>query len=151
MNEIRNEQQPVGGNSLLRIAWQSTFVLLLFAIAGVAAPDTFGIAVAVVSLVMFGLGLVFLLLALLGGLRRSRLEEVTVSGLFLLHEAAPRRIQRLFLWCLVFQLVTGLTAAGLRPYTEIAFAVLAPTVLFGSAALWSAQHGSFAARGNDPS
>ena len=151
MNEMYSEEQPGEGTFLVRIAWQSTFALLVLAVAGVLAPDTFGLVVAVLSIVMFGSGLLFLLLALLGGLRRSRLEEVTVSGLFLLHEAAPRKIQRLFLWCLVFQLVTGLTAAGLRPYTEIAFAVLAPTVLFGSAALWSAQHGSFAARGNDPS
>ena len=75
----------------MRIAWQSTFALLVLAVAGVLAPDTFGLVVAVLSIVMFGLGLLFLLLALLGGLRRSRLEEVTVSGLFLLHEAAPRK------------------------------------------------------------
>ncbi len=148
---MQGEQQSGGSSYLVRIAWQSTFMLLMFAVAGVAAPDNFGVAVAVLSLLMFGLGLAFLLLALLGGLRRSRMEEVTVAGLFLLHETAPKKIQRLFLWCLVFQLVTGFTAAGLRPYTEIAFAILAPTVLFGSAALWSAQHGSFTGRGNDPS
>ena len=151
MNEMYSEEQPGEGTFLVRIAWQSTFALLVLAVAGVLAPDTFGLVVAVLSIVMFGLGLLFLLLALLGGLRRSRLEEVTVSGLFLLHETAPRKIQRLFLWCLVLQLATSLTAAGLRPYTEIAFAVLAPTVLFGSAALWSARHGSFTARGSGPS
>ena len=151
MNEMYSEEQPGEGTFLVRIAWQSTFALLVLAVAGVLAPDTFGLVVAILSIVMFGLGLLFLLLALLEGLRRSRLEEVTVSGLFLLHETAPRKIQRLFLWCLVFQLATSLTAAGLRPYTEIAFAVLAPTVLFGSAALWSARHGSFTARGSGPS
>ena len=151
MTDIR--RTPHGGESsyLIRLAWQSTCFLLLLAALGVVAPDTFGVVVAALSLVLFGLGLGLLFLALLKGLRRSRLEEVTVSGLFLLHETAPRKIQRLFLWCLLFQLAVAITAAGLRPYTEIAFVVLAPTVLFGAAALWAAQHGSFIARGNDPS
>ena len=74
MNEMYSEEQPGEGTFLVRIAWQSTFALLVLAVAGVLAPDTFGLVVAVLSIVMFGLGLLCLLLALLGGCRRSLLE-----------------------------------------------------------------------------
>jgi hypothetical protein len=135
---------------LVGLAWQSTALLALAAVAGVTSPDAFGIVLAVISSAMFVLGLVFLLLALLGGLRRSRVEEVTVTGLFLLHETAPRAIRRRFLWCLMIQLALAFVAAGFRPYSQIAFVLLAPMFVFGSAALWSAQYGIFSARGCDP-
>ncbi|MBM35660.1 MAG: hypothetical protein CL460_00635 [Acidimicrobiaceae bacterium] len=138
------------GTYLVRLAWQSTTLLALAAVAGVTAPGSFGIVLAVLSSAMFVLGLVFLLLALLGGLRRSRVEEITVTGLFLLHDTAPRAIRRLFLWCLMIQLSLAFVAAGLRPYTQIAFVILAPMFVFGSAALWSAQYGIFSGRGCDP-
>ena len=138
------------GTYLVRLAWQSTVLLAVAAAAGVTSPDSFGIVVAVLSSAMFVLGLVFLLLALLGGLRRSRVEEVTVTGLFLLHQTAPRVIRRLFLWCLMIQSALAFVAAGFRPYTEIAFVILAPLFVFGSAALWSAQYGIFSGRGCDP-
>ena len=135
------------GQSLLRLTWQSTLVLAVLAAFGLMAPEPSGPFVVTVSLTMFVLGLFLLLFGLMHGLRRSRVEKVSVFGLFLLQNSAPRSIQRLFAWSMVVQLVVAVTAAALRPYTDIAFVILAPMLPVGSAALWSAQHGIFPERG----
>ena len=137
------------GKSLLRLAWQSTLLLAVVAAFGLMAPESSHLFVVTASLTMFVLGLFLFVFGLMYGLRRSRVEEVTVAGLFLLQNSAPRSIRRQFAWLTITQLVVPLTAAALRPYTDIAFVILAPMLPVGSAALWSAQHGFFPERGCD--
>jgi hypothetical protein len=114
------------------------------------APESSAPFVVTVSVTMFVLGLFLLLFGLLYGLKRSRVETITVAGLFLLQNSAPRSTQRLFAWSMVLQLVVAFTAAALKPYTDITFVLLAPILPVGSAALWSAQHGFFPERDCDP-
>ena len=137
------------GQPLLRLAWQSTLALAVVATFGLMAPESSGPFVVTACLTMFVLGLLLFVFGLMYGLRRSRVEAVTVAGLFLLQNSAPRSIRRQFAWLTITQLVVALTAAALRPYTDIAFVILAPMLPVGSAALWSAQHGFFLERGCD--
>ncbi|GIT68790.1 MAG: hypothetical protein Ct9H300mP26_4770 [Acidimicrobiales bacterium] len=137
------------GQPLLRLAWQSTLALAVVATFGLMAPESSGPFVVTACLTMFVLGLLLFVFGLMYGLRRSRVEAVTVAGLFLLQNSAPRSIRRQFAWLTITQLVVALTAAALRPYTDIAFVILAPMLPVGSAALWSAQHGFFPERGCD--
>ena len=137
------------GQPLLRLAWQSTLVLAVVAAFGLMAPESSGPFVVTACLTMFVLGLLLFVFGLMYGLRRSRVEAVTVAGLFLLQNSAPRSIRRQFAWLTITQLVVALIAAALRPYTDIAFVILAPMLPIGSAALWSAQHGFFPERGCD--
>ena len=137
------------GKSLLRLAWQSTLLLAVVAAFGLMAPESSHLFVVTASLTMFVLGLFLFVFGLMYGLRRSRVETVTVTGLFLLQNSAPRSIQRQFAWSTIAQLVVAFTAAALKPYTDIAFVILAPMLPVGSAALWSAQHGFFPERGCD--
>ena len=137
------------GQPLLRLAWQSTLALAVVATFGLMAPESSGPFVVTACLTMFVLGLFLFVFGLMYGLRRSRVEAVTVAGLFLLQNSAPRSIRRQFAWLTITQLVVALTAAALRPYTDIAFVILAPMLPVGSAALWSAQHGFFPERGCD--
>ena len=137
------------GKSLLRLAWQSTLLLVVVAAFGLMAPESSRLFVVTASLTMFVLGLFLFEFGVMYGLRRSRVETVTVTGLFLLQNSAPRSIQRQFAWSTIAQLVVAFTAAALRPYTDIAFVILAPMLPVGSAALWSAQHGFFPERGCD--
>ena len=137
------------GKSLLRLAWQSTLLLAVVAAFGLMAPESSRLFVVTASLTMFVLGLFLFVFGLMYGLRRSRVETVTVAGLFLLQNSAPRSIQKQFAWSTIAQLVVAFTAAALRPYTDIAFVILAPMLPVGSAALWSAQHGFFPERGCD--
>ena len=135
------------GQPLLRLAWQSTLALAVVATFGLMAPESSGPFVVPACLTMFGL--LLFVFGLMYGLRRSRVEAVTVAGLFLLQNSAPRSIRRQFAWLTITQLVVALIAAALRPYTDIAFVILAPMLPVGSAALWSAQHGFFPERGCD--
>ena len=137
------------GQPLLRLAGQSTLALAVVATFGLMAPESSGLFVVTACLTMFVLGLLLFVFGLMYGLRRSRVEAVTVAGLFLLQNSAPRSIRRQFAWLTITQLVVALTAAALRPYTDIAFVILAPMLPVGSAALWSAQHGFFPERGCD--
>lgn len=137
------------GQPLLRLAWQSTLALAVVATFGLMAPESSGPFVVTACLTMFVLGLLLFVFGLMFGLRRSRVEAVTVAGLFLLQNSAPRSIRRQFAWLTITQLVVALIAAALRPYTDIAFVILAPMLPVGSAALWSAQHGFFPERGCD--
>ena len=137
------------GQPLLRLAWQSTLALAVVATFGLMAPESSGPFVVTACLTMFVLGLLLFVFGLMFGLRRSRVEAVTVAGLFLLQNSAPRSIRRQFAWLTITQLVVALIAAALRPYTDIAFVILAPMLPIGSAALWSAQHGFFPERGCD--
>ena len=137
------------GKSLLRLAWQSTLLLVVVAAFGLMAPESSRLFVVTACLTMFVLGLLLFVFGLMYGLRRSRVEAVTVAGLFLLQNSAPRSIRRQFAWLTITQLVVALIAAALRPYTDIAFVILAPMLPVGSAALWSAQHGFFPERGCD--
>ena len=137
------------GQPLRRLAWQSTLALAVVATFGLMAPESSGPFVGTACLTMFVLGLLLFVFGLMYGLRRSRVEAVTVAGLFLLQNSAPRSIRRQFAWLTITQLVVALIAAALRPYTDIAFVILAPMLPVGSAALWSAQHGFFPERGCD--
>ena len=145
---VRDGGNP--GQYLLRLAWLSTILLAIVAALGLAASEDFLPFVVAVSSSMFLLGSFLLLLGLLYGLRRSRAEIVTVAGLFLLQGSAPSMVRRVFAWSIAFQFTIAFSAAAVRPYTEIAFVILAPMLPLGSAALWSAQHGFFAQRGSGP-
>ena len=50
---------------------------------------------------------------------------------------------------LVAQAAIAATAAALRPFTSVAFAVLAPMWGLGLAGQWGARHGHFAPRVRD--
>lgn len=139
------------GRHLLRLSWLSTVALAVVAAAGLVASDDFIPVVVTFSAAMFLLGSLLLLLGLLYGLKRSRDEIVTVIGLFFMQDSAPSTVRRVFAWSMAFQFAIALTAAGIRPYTEMAFVILAPMVPLGSAALWSSQHGFFPRRSNGPS
>ena len=93
------------GKSLLRLAWQSTLLLAVVAAFGLMAPESSHLFVVTASLTMFVLGLFLFVLGLMYGPRRSRVETVTVTGLFLLQNSAPRSIQRQFAWSTIAQLV----------------------------------------------
>jgi len=108
-----------------------------------------------------GLHVVVCLLLLLGGVAaaalafvravgRSRTELVDVAGLFLLLGSAPRRTRR-WLWAAVAaQSAVGVAAAATRPYTSLAFGVLAPLWAYGLTILWNATYGAFPPRPVQP-
>ncbi len=135
---------PAPGAALLKASWGGTVVFVVTAGVAAAVPDA-GVPALVVALVLFVGGTGAFAAALLRAAGRSRREELTMGGLFLL-EGAPKAIRRQFFAALVIEVVAAFVTAGLRPNSSLAFGILAPVWGEGVAALWAARHGTFPAR-----
>lgn len=99
-----------------------------------------------VCTVLLAGGLVASGLAFVRAIGRSRSELVDVAGLFLLLGSAPRRT-RWWLWgAVAAQVAVGVAGAAARPYTSLAFGVLAPLWAYGLTILWNATYGAFPPR-----
>ena len=105
------------------------------------------VPLAALDLVAFGAGCVAYLLAYATAVARSRTDAIGLGALFFLAEgAAPPAVRRSFwLWTSV-QVVVGVAAAAVRPFTAVAFGVLVPIVGLSLMGLWSARHGRFPGR-----
>lgn len=101
--------------------------------------------IAIFDLILFVLGCLVFARTLLTAAQRSRTEELSVTGIWLL--AGQRRdIQRWLLGCLAAQVVIALVAAAMRPYSSVAFGVLVPTLGLGLCGLWAVRSGTFPPR-----
>jgi ribosome-associated toxin RatA of RatAB toxin-antitoxin module len=122
-------------------------VLAVVLVPGLVDPDGVGgLITALGSLALFGVGLAACCVAYLTAAQRSRSEEVTVQSAFLLAGSAPIRVRRDLYGALAAQVVLAVTAAGVRPFTPVAFGVLAPMWGLGAMAMWGARYGSFPPR-----
>jgi hypothetical protein len=135
------------GARLVQLDIVGTGLLVATSAAAAAAPDTFRYPHAGLSIVLFAIGTGTLLWAYLVGISRSRTDLVDIAGLFLLSgPVAPEPTRRTFRLALAIQVVAVVVAASIRPFTEVAFGVLAPMYGLGLMALWGARHGTFPAR-----
>lgn len=137
------------GAGIVNAGFAGTGALLAAAVAGVADPDGFGGLTAVVSGVLFAIGIVAFLWGYANGVVRSREEKITLGGLFFLSHTAPRVVRFRLRGALAVQVVVATVAASVRPYTAVAFAVLAPMFGLGLLALWGARFGTFFRRDED--
>ena len=112
------------------------------------------VLIAVVSLVLFAVGVATSLWAYTSALERSRVEEVGVANLYLLTGAtAPRPVKRAMTIALTVQVVAALAGAsvgvaGLKgnQVNALAFGVLVPMFGIGMNGLWAARYGSYGPR-----
>ena len=137
------------GDRILQAATWSTVVLAVTAGAAVAWPDTMAVPYAVVGITAFVAGCGIFLWSFAIALGRSRTEELSVAGLYFLTGSAPKDVQRRLLGALVVQSVIVVAAAAVRPFTAVAFGVLAPMLGLGLVGLWGARYGTFPER-DDP-
>lgn len=131
---------------IIRASLAGTAVFVVVAGAGVALPDTLGVAVVVVSLLLFAAGCVAFVLTLLRAAERSRREAVTLPGLWWLSGSAPSPVRRLLIGSFVVEVLVAFGAASARPFTGVAFGILAPIYALGLLGLWGARHGTFGPR-----
>lgn len=148
MNDSAGDEtaQTAAGTTLVNLAWAGTGLLVAAGVAGVLAPDTLGIVTAVVACALFAVGCAAFLWAYAVGVSRSRDEQVTLAGLFFGAGSVPREIAFRLRMALVVQVVAAGAAASIRPFTDLAFAVLAPIFGLGMLSLWSARHGTYPPR-----
>jgi hypothetical protein len=124
-----------------------TAALVATSAAAAIAPSTFTLVHATLSVVLFLIGTVALLWAYAVGISRSRADAVDIPGLFLLSgPVAPADVRAAFRIALAVQVVAVVVAASIRPFTEVAFGILAPMYGLGLMALWGGRHGAFPPR-----
>ncbi len=124
------------GWKLVQTTWSATALLAVALAAGLAAPSVFGIVVVVVSLVMFCGGMAAFVWSYFIAADRSRTEELSVAGLYLLAEGAPRWARLHMMGSMGAQVVIAMVAALARSYMFVAFGILAPLFGMGLAGLW---------------
>lgn len=138
---------PPQGAGLVNVTFAGTGLLVGSSAAAAALPDTFGLAHAVLSCVLFAVGTGGLLWAYALGVSRSRTDAVSLVGLFFLGGgAAPPDVRRPFRVALGVEVVAVVAAAAVRPYTEVAFGILAPMFALGLMGTWGGRHGTFPPR-----
>lgn len=145
MGERREGPEP--GTALLNAAFVGTGILVATSVLAALAPDTFELLHAWVSGALFLAGTGGFLWAYALGVSRSRTDQVSIAGLFFLSgDAAPAAVRRPFRVALAVEVVVVIAAALVRPYTAVAFGILAPMFGMGLMATWGGRHGRFAVR-----
>lgn len=132
---------------ILQVDLVATVVLAVSAALAVAWTDPMSIPYAVLGIVAFVAGCVFFVWSYAIAVGRSRTEVLSVVGIYFLTDgSAPRAVRRRLLLLLVAQTVIVVTAASIRPFTAVAFGVLAPMLGLGLMGLWGARFGTFPER-----
>ena len=131
--------------TIVQASWLGTAVFVVSAVIGVVVEDARPVTAAV-ALALFALGTAVFLVALVRMARRSRDDELSLGGIFFLQGSAPFEIRRHLLGAWTVQIVAAFAAAGVRPFTALAFGVLAPVYGIGLAGLWGVTHGVFGPR-----
>jgi hypothetical protein len=145
--EDRTEDRAHGGTGLVNATFVGTGLLVGTSAAAALAPDSFGLVHAVLSCALFAAGTGGLLWAYALGVSRSRTDLVSIPGLFFLSGgAAPAGVRRPFRVALAVEVVAVVVAAAIRPYSEVAFGILAPMYAMGLMGTWGGRYGSFPPR-----
>ena len=131
--------------ALERCSWVLTAAFVLTATAAAIAPDPLVGPAAVFDLALFLAGCGAFLWTLLQAARRSRTEELSVGGLWLL-TGAPAPVRRALSGALAVQVVTALATAAARPYTPLAFGILVPVLGLGLGGVWAVARAPFPPR-----
>ncbi len=131
------------GDRVIDASTLGTVVFAVSATLGVVGSDPVRLVSAIVAGLLFVVGCGAFVAGFLAGVGRSRTEDIDMAGLFFLSGTAPRAVRRRLRGLVIVQVAIALTAAGLRPFTESAFGVLAPMFGFGLMALWGGRNGDF--------
>lgn len=142
-----DEAGTVPGAAQINAVFLGTGILVGTSIAASVAPDAFGVAHAALACLLFAVGTGAMLWAYALGVSRSRSELVTIPGLFFLAgPVAPQAVKRPFRVALAVEVVAVVAAASIRPFTVVAFGVLAPMFALGLMSAWGGRHGTFPPR-----
>ena len=135
------------GGAIVRASLVGTAIFTVTSVAGAIAPDVFRYVAATTSLVLFALGCVIFAWSYALAVARSRTDEIGIGGLyFLVGPTAPVVVRRRLMGLFAIEVVVALVAAGVRPFTPLAFGTLVPIYGLALAGLWGARHGRFGPR-----
>jgi hypothetical protein len=141
----------------MKIVKLNTALTAIFVIVSVLAVAIFNSPlrklVAIVDLLLFALGVATFIWGYFSAVQRSRSDEISVAGLFLLIDGvATKSVMRIMNLALTIQVVVGLGGALVRRSTNgvsgstLAFGVLVPLLGLGLNGLWASKNGTFGKR-----
>jgi hypothetical protein len=131
---------------IVRIDMWATTVFAVVSVVAAVWPGALAVAL-VVDLGLFLVGCGAFAWAYLRAVGRSRDEVVSLGGLFFLSgNVAPVAVKRWLWGALIVQIVVAVATAAARPFSGLAFGVLAPMFGVAMLAVWGAVHGRFPAR-----
>lgn len=128
---------------IVAASWSGTAVLAATAAAAVVTAGARPVAAAV-ALGLNGVGVIVFFWAYAVAVNRSRRDAIGIGGLFFLAGGvAPAPVRWSLLGSLVAQVAVGVGTAAARPFTSLAFGVLAPLYGLALTGLWAARRGRF--------
>jgi hypothetical protein len=141
----------------MKIVKMNVALTAIFMIVSVLAAAIFSSPlrklVAIVDLLLFAVGVATFIWGYFSAVQRSRSDEISVAGLFLLIDGvATKSVMRIMNSALMIQVVVGLGGALVRRSTNgvsgstLAFGVLVPLLGLGLNGLWASKFGSFGKR-----
>jgi hypothetical protein len=133
------------GQTIVRASWVGTAALALTSIPAAVFKRWPGPAVAV-DLLLFAGGAGLFLWAYGIAIGRSRENEIGIGGLYFLQGTAPKDVRNLLLGSLAAQTAIAFATAAARPFTALAFGILAPVWGLALCGLWGARYGTFGPR-----
>jgi hypothetical protein len=134
------------GEGIVVASFAGTGAFVAAATAAAAFPDRFARSVAYFDGVLFAIGVATFLWAYWVAVQRSRTDEVSIGGVYLLLGSAPKVVRFRLLLAVVVQVVVAIITASIRLYTPVAFGVLVPMFGLGLTGLWGARYGTFPPR-----
>jgi len=143
------EETTPPGAGIINLSWLGTGVYVALAIVATISPDSYGVAAATASLVLFAIGCVVFLWAYGIAVQRSRTDLIGIGGLYFLAGSAPNTIRFRLLVPLTIEVVVAIVTSSIRLYTPLAFGFLVPVFGLGLAGLWGARNGTFPPRTAD--
>ena len=147
---MNRREQWAAGQAILNWSWFGTAVFTLTAVTSTIWPGPFELLNSVVSLVLFAVGAVVMVWALVTAVERSRHHLIGIAGLYFGVGSAGSQVQRILLGSLAVEIVVALTTASIRSYTPAAFGLLVPIWALGLTGLWCARYGEFEVRETGP-
>ncbi|MGB2758183.1 MAG: hypothetical protein WBD02_11055 [Acidimicrobiia bacterium] len=145
-DEVTTEIDARPGTWIVWFSWMGVLVTSVPLVLWKARVHAAGGWFTVMSLVVFGLGiLVFVVCLVTAAYRTSQGDEIQVGSLFALGTRAPVATRRL-LW-LAFLGALAVAAFGA---SDNPFAVMIPMLQLGCVGLWAARHAAFPQRRATP-
>lgn len=133
-----------GNDRLITFSVRSSIAFAVLSVITYVVDGGLDVVYAIVCTITFVVGVSLFALGMWNGIQRSRVDDVTLTGLVAIdrsHVPAPAR-NRLWLAVLV-QVVVAIGLASLRPFTQQAFGLLVPVLGLGIASLWGSRFAAF--------
>jgi hypothetical protein len=148
------------GDVVVRANLAGTFLFTVTAVLAAAIFTTpWQWVAAITALVLFAIGVFAFLWSYYNAVQRSRRDEISVTGLYLLlGPPTPAPVRRTMLGALAVQVLvaafttfTRMESADGKQGSSLALGFLVPMFGFGLNGLWAAYHASFPRRQGEPS